>query len=89
MAQAATPSSVCVRSRSIRKYPYDAEMPSSPPCSRRSMPTSRSGSLTPGSGRSSTLFMALKIVVTAPAPSEITSTAIRVNTGLLRSIRMA
>jgi hypothetical protein len=41
------------------------------------MSISRSGSVAPGSGRNSTAFMALKMVVTAPVPSEMTSTATR------------
>jgi hypothetical protein len=51
--------------------------------------TSRSGSSTPGSGRSTTAFIALKIVVTAPLPSAMTNTIATVKIGLLRSIRPA
>ena len=53
------------------------------------MPISREPPLVPGSERSTMAFIALKIVVTAPLPREITVTATRVNTGLLRSIRNA
>jgi len=44
---------------------------------------------TPGSGRSAIAFAMLKIVVTAPVPMVITSTAMTVKTGLFRSIRTA
>ena len=44
---------------------------------------------TPGSGRNATAFAMLKIVVTAPVPSVMTSRAMMVKTGLFRSTRTA
>src|SRR6476620_1460758 len=53
------------------------------------MVTSRSVSSTPGNGRSTAAFIALKIVVTAPHPSAMTNTITTVKTGALRSTRRA
>ena len=53
------------------------------------MLNNRPASRTPGSGRSSIAFVALKIVVTAPVPSATTSMTTMLNTGLFRSMRPA
>jgi len=45
--------------------------------------------LTPGSGRRTIAFMALKIVAAAPLPRAMHQTATAVNSGLVRSIHAA
>ena len=81
------------RPGAVAKVGVERSTSPAPPHCRRGGPAAsspaRSGSETPGTGRSTVAFIALKIVVTAPLPRPMTITITSVKTGLLRSMRPA
>src|SRR5688572_18673032 len=85
----ATPSRDWFRVWMYLKKLFDADTPSDQSGDRRSIPTSAVPSAVPGNGRSTIAFIALKMVVTAPTPSESAPTATRVKRGLGVRLRRA